>query len=264
MLYKQVILITSWLKVGFIHGVMNTDNTAISGETIDYGPCAMMNDYHNGTVFSSIDKNARYAFGNQSKIMQWNMARLADCLLLIIDEEEEQALEKISPLLQQFANNLQYSYFEMMVSKLGLTELVEGDVELVNDLLAILQEKQLDYTQFFVTLTNNLTHEVVQEGLSNKNEEQDEWALWLMRWYKRIDSDVDTAKHLMQKNNPLVIPRNKDVEAVLLSTQSTGDLTPLHHFLEVLQQPFTELSNTHNYQKAPHDGDRNYYTFCGT
>jgi uncharacterized protein YdiU (UPF0061 family) len=264
-LKKQVTLVVSWLRVGFIHGVMNTDNTAISGETIDYGPCAMMNHYHRDTVFSSIDRNARYAFGNQSKIMQWNMARLADCLLPLVDEDEDTALVKITPLLQQFANDLQYRYFEMMVNKLGIAELVEGDIELVNDLLTIMQKQQLDYTQHFIALAENLTQEEVDNFIENAAEaEQSEQELWLTRWYSRISDDVTAAKALMEKTNPLVIPRNHHVERVLAISEETGDLSALHEFLAVLQQPYDTLKQTTVYQDAPSDGDENYHTFCGT
>ena len=264
-LKKQVTLVVSWLRVGFIHGVMNTDNTAISGETIDYGPCAMMNHYHRDTVFSSIDRNARYAFGNQSKIMQWNMARLADCLLPLVDEDEDTALAKITLLLQQFANDLQYRYFEMMVNKLGIAELVEGDIELVNDLLAIMQKQQLDYTQHFVALAESLTQEKVDNFIENTAEaEQSEQELWLTRWYSRISDDVTAAKALMEKTNPLVIPRNHHVERVLAISEETGDLSALHEFLAVLQQPYDTLKQTKAYQDAPSDDDENYHTFCGT
>lgn len=264
-LNKQVKLVVSWLRVGFIHGVMNTDNTAISGETIDYGPCAMMNHYHSETVFSAIDKYARYAFGQQSKIMQWNMARFADCLLPLIDENEDIALSKIEPLLRQFANDLKFGYFTMMVNKLGMTELAEGDIELVNDLLAIMQEKRLDYTQSFTTLAENLNSEAVEKLLGEASEKQtDSWQPWLKRWYFRISENVSGAKTLMAKNNPLVIPRNHHVEAVLATSQATGDLTALHEFLSVLQQPYEKLTHTQVYQDAPSEGDENYRTFCGT
>jgi uncharacterized protein YdiU (UPF0061 family) len=265
---KQVALVVSWLRVGFIHGVMNTDNTAISGETIDYGPCAMMNHYHPDTVFSSIDRNARYAFGNQSKIIQWNMARLADCLLPLVDEDEDAALAKITPLLQQFANDLQYRYFEMMVNKLGIAELTEGDIELVNDLLTIMQEKQLDYTQTFVTLAEDLSQKAVDTLIdsaeNSDTQEKDQWQLWLTLWYKRISDNVNAAKALMNKTNPLVIPRNHHVERILAISQENGDLSALHEFLAVLQQPYNNLADTKVYQDTPSDGDENYHTFCGT
>jgi len=258
-LNKQVTLITSWLRVGFIHGVMNTDNAAISGETIDYGPCAMMNHYDSQTVFSSIDRQGRYAFGQQSKIMKWNMARLADCLLPLIDEDEELAISKLEPLLKQFADDLLYQYYQMMMNKLGLSDLLEGDVELVNDLLTIMQEKRMDYTQTFVNLANDLSQEN-----ADKLDKADDWQKWLSRWYSRIGDEVDAAKVLMSQTNPLVIPRNHHVEAILSSVQETGELAPLQKFLSVLQQPYTQGEHTHLYQDAPSDGDANYRTFCGT
>jgi uncharacterized protein YdiU (UPF0061 family) len=263
-----VTLVVSWLRIGFIHGVMNTDNTAISGETIDYGPCAMMNNYHSDTVFSSIDRTGRYAFGNQSKIIQWNMARLADCLLPLVDEDEEIALAKITPLLQQFANDLQYRYFEMMVNKLGIAELAEGDIELVNDLLRLMQDEQLDYTLHFNHLAENLTQTAVDTLLNDiekvETQEQDQWQFWLARWYRRIANDVAAAKRLMEKTNPLVIPRNHHVEAILESAQESGDLSALHEFLMVLQQPYSDIASTEKYQDVPCGGDENYHTFCGT
>ncbi len=267
-LNKQVKLVVSWLRVGFIHGVMNTDNSAISGETIDYGPCAMMNHYHSDTVFSSIDRNGRYAFGNQSKIMQWNMARLADCLLPIIDEDEAVAMAKIEPLLRQFANDLQYGYFAMMANKLGITELSEGDVELINDLLALMQESKADYTQFFVTLKGHLTQIKLNEFFIEigivEQEIQEKWQAWLTRWYERVVADLISAEVLMAKNNPLVIPRNHHVEHILATCQTTGNLSPLLDFLTVLQQPYTQLDETKHYQDKPSDDDENYHTFCGT
>lgn len=267
-LNKQVTLVVSWLRIGFIHGVMNTDNTAISGETIDYGPCAMMNNYHSDTVFSSIDRNGRYAFGNQSKIIQWNMARLADCLLPLVNEDEDIALAKITPLLQQFANDLQYRYFEMMVNKLGIAELAEGDIELVNDLLRLMQDEQLDYTLHFNHLAENLTQTAVDDFLNDiekmETQAQDQWQLWLARWYRRISDDVAATKRLMERNNPLVIPRNHHVEAVLESAQESGDLSALHEFLTVLQQPYSHIASTEKYQDVPCGGDENYHTFCGT
>ncbi|WP_057832501.1 protein adenylyltransferase SelO [Colwellia sp. TT2012] len=281
---KQVTLVVSWLRVGFIHGVMNTDNTAISGETIDYGPCAMMNHYHSDTVFSSIDRNARYAFGNQSKIMHWNMARLADCLLPLIDEDEDIASAKLAPLLQQFTDDFKQGYFIMMANKLGIAELEDTDHELINDFLGIMAEKKLDYSQSFVTLAENLSQEEVnkvitqvkspakgqsaQASADEAGQAQDKWQQWLKRWYIRISADVSGAKDLMAKTNPLVIPRNHHVEAILATSQASyqknGDLSDLNNFLAVLQQPYTQLDDTHNYQDAPSDGDENYHTFCGT
>jgi uncharacterized protein YdiU (UPF0061 family) len=198
--------------------------------------------------------------------MQWNMARFADCLLPLVDDDEQLALDKITPLLQQFANDLQYRYFDMMADKLGIAELANGDVELVNDLLAIMAEKRLDYTQTFLTLADNLTPSEVARviDLDNDSIKADTWQQWLNSWYKRVEDDVHSAKKLMAKTNPRVIPRNHHVEGVLASTQQIGDLSPLQQFLNVLQQPYSELPETANYQDRPVDGGDNYQTFCGT
>jgi uncharacterized protein YdiU (UPF0061 family) len=196
------------------------------------------------------------------------MARLADCLLPLVDEDEDTALAEITPLLQQFANDLQYHYFEMMVNKLGIAELAEGDIELVNDLLAIMQEKQLDYTQSFVTLAENLNQKAVDTLIvsteNSETQKKDQWQLWLKRWYIRISDNVSAAKALMSKTNPRVIPRNHHVERILAISQESGDLSALHEFLAVLQQPYDNLADTKAYQDTPSDGDENYHTFCGT
>ncbi len=257
-LAKQIPLVVAWMRVGFIHGVMNTDNTAISGETIDFGPCAMMNDYHRDTVFSSIDKNSRYAFGEQMTIMQWNMTRLAETLLPLLSDDQEQAIEKIEPLLAKFHQNLMRGYFIMMANKIGIEELIENDDDLITELIEILEAEKLDYTQTFVKLTNAVIKD------ENHHELKASLGSWFEQWQQRILLDKDAAFQLMSKNNPLVIPRNHHVETILSTSQETGDLSALHDFLAVLQQPYTQLAKTVDYQDAPSDGDENYHTFCGT
>lgn len=255
---KQIPLVLAWMRVGFIHGVMNTDNTAISGETIDFGPCAMMNDYHRDTVFSSIDKNARYAFGEQMTMMQWNMTRLAETLLPLLSEDQDEAVAKIEPLLTTFHQNLMRSYFIMMANKIGIEELIENDDDLITDLVEVLEAEKLDYTQTFAKLTdaviNNENHHELKASLGH----------WFEQWQQRILLDKEAAFQLMSKNNPLVIPRNHHVERILATSQETDDLTALHDFLAVLQQPYAQLTKTVDFQDAPKDGDENYHTFCGT
>ena len=255
---KQIPLILSWMRVGFIHGVMNTDNTAISGETIDFGPCAMMNNYHRETVFSSIDKYGRYAFGEQMTIMMWNMTRFAETLLPLVSDDEEQAVALLQPLLSSLHQKLMQGYLVMMAAKLGIEQLAEHDAELVTELIEILESQGLDYTQTFVKLTRALVDEELHHELKASLGE------WFERWLKRVSSDKESAQQIMQKHNPLVIPRNHHVEAVLKESQETGDLSALQQFLAVLQQPYSQLQNTHLYQDAPLDNDENYHTFCGT
>lgn len=284
---KQVTLLTSWLRVGFIHGVMNTDNTAISGETIDYGPCAMMNHYHSDTVFSSIDRRGRYAFGKQAGIMQWNMARLAECLIPVIaklmatengqlsaelegvdkeeiDEEKQNAIiALLEPLLINFSQNLNQDFYKMMGGKLGISQVNEDDHGLISDLLALMQRDGRDFTRTFVELNAQLTTERV-ESLAKESVEGDDWQVWCNRWVTRVADDMSSAKVLMARNNPIVIPRNHHVEAVLAHTQETGNLTSLNAFLSVLRQPYVNLAETKSYQDSPADGGVNYNTFCGT
>lgn len=273
-LSKQVPLVLSWLRVGFIHGVMNTDNTTISGETIDYGPCAMMNAYHAETVFSSIDRNSRYAFGKQISIMQWNMTRLAETLLPLIDSDEDAAVAQLQPLLAQFHQDFEENYLRMMAVKIGIDEPEQGDGKLISELIAIMQKNSMDYTQTFTSLTDalsdTLSEELNDEQRDSLNGSPIEGPLlsllseWLPRWQTRIAGFKTAAHELMVSNNPVVIPRNHHVEAILANTQATGDLTALHEFLAVLRQPYTRLDNTEKYQDSPVDGDESYHTFCGT
>lgn len=258
---KQIELIVAWMRVGFIHGVMNTDNTAISGETIDFGPCAMMSHYHSGTVFSSIDKQGRYAFGNQPHIAQWNMARLAECLLLLVDSNQEKALEKIEPLIIAFSDKFETAYFTMLANKLGLNEVTKEDHFFINELLEKMQKQNLDYTNTFVKLTESLTDKNIQNEL--KQQLGDWYANWI-KWLEDNKQTTQAAKTLMAQNNPLVIPRNHHVEAILAEYETSGQSTIIDDFLEVLRSPYEQLNKTSQFQDEPKDGDHQYRTFCGT
>ncbi|MEW6993373.1 YdiU family protein [Colwelliaceae bacterium MEBiC 14330] len=255
---KQIPLILAWLRVGFIHGVMNTDNTAISGETIDFGPCAMMNNYHSDTVFSSIDQHGRYAFGEQMTIMQWNMIRLAETLLPLLSDDTDEAIALIQPLLTQLHQEFTQGYWLMMAKKLGIIKWVKADESLINELIQLLETQALDYTQTFVKLTESAIDEQHHHELTAT------LGSWFTKWLARISHDQVAAHQLMKNNNPLVIPRNHHVEKVLAISQETGDLSAVEQFLAVLQQPYRQLDNTAMYQDAPVDNDENYHTFCGT
>ncbi|NQY64254.1 MAG: YdiU family protein [Alteromonadaceae bacterium] len=280
---KQSELIIQWMRVGFIHGVMNTDNTAISGETIDFGPCAMMGTYHPGTVYSSIDTQGRYAFANQPNIVQWNMARFAECLLPLIDENVDKALEKVEPLISQFSNNFEHAYFSMFSKKIGIavefaedkaTDEVKDDVkdpikdkvkDIIKDLLNIMQTKELDYTETFALLTQSLDDETSAESLKAKL--CDKNADWYNAWLSCLKShkvDYKSARKVMEKNNPVVIPRNHHVEAILKECEDTGKMDNVEKFMHVLRSPYTMLPETKDFQDLPEDGDRYYHTFCGT
>jgi len=255
---KQVPLIMAWMRVGFIHGVMNTDNTAISGETIDFGPCAMMNNYHRDTVFSSIDKNGRYAFGEQMTIMQWNMTRLAETLLPLVSDDEEQSVALVQPLLTKLHESLTQSYLQMMAEKLGIIDFKDDDQTLITQLIHLLETNEVDYTQTFVKLTDAALNEKVHHELRAV------FGQWFEQWQSRISANKAAAQQLMKKSNPLVIPRNHHVEKILAISEESGDLTALHEFLTVLKSPYTAIENTADYQDAPADNDENYHTFCGT
>ncbi|NRA50353.1 MAG: YdiU family protein [Phaeodactylibacter sp.] len=252
---KQKELVVNWLRVGFIHGVMNTDNVAISGETIDYGPCAFMNAYHPKTVFSSIDTQGRYAFANQPNITYWNLSVFASTLLPLIDEDEEAGSAKAQAVLDQFPEGFSKAYFEMMSNKLGIVNPVEEDRDLAKECMGLLMKNEVDYTNFFTELRRGgpLIDTLKQEGA---------FEVWYAKWEKaRLrGASQSESEALMAKTNPVVIPRNHMVEDVLSSAIS-GDMTPFHTFLEELSSPYADASAL---QLVPADFDASYQTFCGT
>ncbi len=258
---KQIELIVEWMRVGFIHGVMNTDNTAISGETIDFGPCAMMGVYDPATVFSSIDERGRYAFGNQAPIGHWNMARFAECLLPLIDQDDEASMGQITALIEEFQARYLRRYWAMMAKKCGIDTLCDDDNELITGLLEQLAERKLDYTISFDLMTRSLTCDTSRATIERQLGEV------YRRWRARVcgqDGGEVSIQASMRSSNPVVIPRNHHVEAVLAACEASGAATPALEMLEVLRQPYSETENTERYQSPPEDGDRNYQTFCGT
>ena len=258
---KQIALVVEWMRVGFIHGVMNTDNVAISGETIDFGPCAMIGIYDPHTVYSSIDTKGRYAYGNQPNITLWNMTRLAECLLPLISNDEKAAIAIVEPLLMQFNQQFEHAYFKMLANKLGLTEIAPSDQIFIAELLEIMKNKRLDYTQLFTDLTQSLDDDNLAHKLKDKLGD------WYDRWkvYSGASQEnMNIAKALMQTNNPVVIPRNHHVESILKACEETGNTQAADDFLTVLRSPYNEITNTIHYQDVPMDDDRNYRTFCGT
>lgn len=258
---KQIELIVQWMQVGFIHGVMNTDNTALSGETIDYGPCAMMGSYNPETVYSSIDKMGRYAFGNQPSIAQWNMARFADCLLPLVHENEEKAVAQLMTVLESFPEKFEQTYIKMMGNKFGFTSVDAENKLLIHDILNVMKEKQLDYTRTFHALTNAISLPEVDEKLA------DTLGSCYPRWQQCLAVQAQPLEKVQQnlrRFNPVVIPRNHHMEAVIQRCEKTGDMTIAKDFLHVLKSPYQEISGTHAYQDAAPDDDAHYQTFCGT
>ena len=258
---RQIRLVVEWMRVGFIHGVMNTDNTAISGETIDYGPCAMISAYDPRTVFSSIDMHGRYAFGNQPGIAAWNLARLALCLLPLVDSGRQAAAQRLDELLGSYEARFEAAWLAMMGRKIGLPDMCPGDGQLVTSLLERMEQRGLDYTQTFGLLTRAAGSEQAAR------EQEPDLGSWVHAWRTRLAdqaSSPEQAQALMRQHNPLVIPRNHHVEAVIARCSGTLEAAPAEHLLGVLRSPYEELPTTAQYQDPPADGDRNYKTFCGT
>ncbi len=254
---KQCQLVINWMRVGFIHGVMNTDNMAISGETIDYGPCAFMDQYDPKTVFSSIDKFGRYAFSNQPPITKWNLARFAECLIPLIDKDEDTAIKIATELIDNFQNIYEEKWLNMMRDKLGLFGEDKNDQRLINELLNWMKNNNADYTNTFCHLM----------GIELENEiyKNDDFKSWTNEWQKRIKLNNSSDKHLelMKKTNPVVIPRNQKVEEALADADK-GNLKTINKLLKVLSNPYSNQENIIEFQKAEPIGNEKYQTFCGT
>ena len=248
---NQVKLVVSWMRVGFIHGVMNTDNTLVSGETIDYGPCAMMNSFDFDTVFSSIDKQGRYAFGNQPNIANWNCARLAESLIPLISDDDEQAVLLMTPFINSFAEQFNAEFTAMWAQKLGLTESSDSSGELIAELLTLLKDNQLDYTNTFDALTESLKGEKsVPESLIE----------WRARWVSLTD---DNSYEVMRAANPRVIPRNHVIEEIIAQYNATGSSELLQRFIKIASNPYSNSEELSEFCSPP-TNDNDYQTFCGT
>ena len=255
----QVDLIINWMRVGFIHGVMNTDNMAISGETIDYGPCAFMDAYNPATVFSSIDHGGRYAFGNQPAIAQWNLTRLAETLLPLIDQDESKAIQRAQETIGSFSELYKEKWLGMMRSKLGLLESKSDDEQLIVNLLEWMSINQADYTNTFRGLCQ-------LEKPSGQLYDRDDFNIWYKNWQDRLaknNQDKPVAIRCMKINNPAIIPRNHNVEAALNSAIE-GDMNGFQNLLDALKKPYDDADHLKLYQSPPKPSDRVYQTFCGT
>ena len=255
---KQIDLIVNWMRVGFIHGVMNTDNMSIAGETIDYGPCAFMNIYNPKTVFSSIDKNGRYSFGNQSVIAQWNLTVFANTLLPIISDNKERAIHLAEEKLNEFSLIFSMNWYQMMYKKLGIIKPIEEDKILVDTLLQLMDKHQADYTNTFAALTLN---KVSNDTLFISNE----FNQWRKQWKNRTNHSDNRIKvfKLMQTQNPLVIPRNHLVE-LALENAIQGNVSQFNELLNLISKPNDYKSNHDKFQTIPEGFDDCYKTFCGT
>ena len=257
---KQTKLVVDWMRVGFIHGVMNTDNMAISGETIDYGPCAFMDKYDPETVFSSIDHGGRYAYFNQPGIAKWNLFRFAETLIPLIDSDEDKAISKANETVNNFKNLYQKYWIEMMKKKIGLDGDEQDDEKLIMELLHWMNSNKADYTNTFILL--------MSEDIKNEKAYQNPtFKKWLDKWKIRLlknKKPMNFSLELMQTNNPLIIPRNHKIEKILQEANNKYNLKPIYNFLKYLKKPYDNQTGIKEYQKAPTDNNKKYVTFCGT
>jgi uncharacterized protein YdiU (UPF0061 family) len=254
----QAALVARWQLVGFIHGVMNTDNMAISGETIDYGPCAFMNAYDPATVFSSIDRGGRYAYGNQPAIAQWNLARFAETLLPLLDPDQDTAIALATEALNEYPALFEGYWLAGMRQKLGLRSEADGDVELIRTLLDWMQKSRADFTNTFRDLSSG-------ERPAGDRYQDADFQAWYARWQDRLghDGPPSAAHAMMRAANPAVIPRNHRVEEALAAAEDHDNLSALHRLVTVLSAPYEPGADSAPYQEPPAD-DSNYRTFCGT
>jgi serine/tyrosine/threonine adenylyltransferase len=260
----QADLVARWLLVGFIHGVMNTDNCSIAGETIDYGPCAFMDAYDPATVFSSIDRAGRYAYGNQPRIAQWNLARLAETLLPLLDANEDSAMEAAKDALAAFDSRFQVAYLAGLRRKIGLVTEREGDDALVQDFLSALAADGVDFTRAFRSLSTAAQDDSALRPVFGDSTAIDAWAA---RWRSRLAEEpggADGAQVTMQAVNPVFIPRNHLVEAALAAAVERADFAPFEALLDVLSRPFQDDPALALYALGPREEERVLQTFCGT
>lgn len=257
---RQAMLIAKWQQVGFIHGVMNTDNMAISGETIDYGPCAFMDTYDPSTVFSSIDKQGRYAYGNQPNIAGWNLARFAESLLPLLHENEEQAIKFAQDAISSYPTMYKDYWVAGMRAKLGIYNEEKEDVSLIEDFLLLMQKYKADYTNTFLALSFDKIEGTLLFDSPKFIQWHEQWQARLSRQEEsKTSSDL-----LMQHSNPAVIPRNHRVEEALEAAVNKGDYSVMRRLLSVLTNPYLHSAEQANYSALPSPAARPYQTFCGT
>lgn len=256
---RQAQLIAKWQLVGFVHGVMNTDNMTISGETIDYGPCAFIDTYDRQIVFSSIDHEGRYAFENQSVIGEWNLSRFAETLIPLLHEEEEQAIQLAEGALAKYEQLFQTYFLTGMRAKLGIFNQEEADELLVKDFLNLMEKYRADYTNTFISLTFNTIDKTV---LVRKKDFLEWYERWIDRRKRQEESEADS-KQLMRMSNPAVIPRNHRVEEALEAAVQRDDYSVMNELLEVLSSPYAHTSKQTEYANVP-EQTVPYVTFCGT
>ena len=256
---KQIDLVVNWMRVGFIHGVMNTDNMALSGETIDYGPCAFMDKYDPKTVFSSIDHFGRYAYYNQPSITKWNLARFAECLIPFLDTNKDEAIKIATDKINEFDKKYEKKWLKMMSDKIGLLDAEKEDEVLILDLLQWMHSNEADYTNTFYNLIN-------EKIFSNQVYDNADFLTWKDRWKMRLSkykNKMDKVEEKMKFSNPIIIPRNYKVEEAL-SAAENGDMNLVEILLKALEKPYENNSNLKDFQITEKLNKSGYKTYCGT
>jgi serine/tyrosine/threonine adenylyltransferase len=264
---RQAQLVARWLLVGFIHGVMNTDNSSISGETIDYGPCAFMDHYDPAAVFSSIDEQGRYAYANQPRIALWNLTRLAECLLPLFSDDQEKAVAEAQTLLGEFPEKFTAAYQSGLRQKIGLFASRDGDEALVQDLLDGMAQNQADFTLTFRRLADAARDPEGDSEVRQLFSEPAAFDQWAVRWRQRLGSEPQSATErsaAMRAVNPAFIPRNHRIEAIIDAAVNRNDYAPFEELLTVLAKPFEDQPEFARYAEPPQPEQRVLQTFCGT
>ena len=261
---NQSKLVSKWMSVGFVHGVMNTDNFTISGETIDYGPCAFLDEYHPGKVFSSIDQNGRYAFGNQPSIASWNLASLAGCLIAFIDKDSDKANELATEVLDNFSKETNQRILNLMCEKIGLNGGKKENQTLLRNFLKIMMDNEADYTITFRNLSKVLFED--SDEFFNQFAEKKEINAWLNNWeqaLKKEHKDLSNLTENLNRINPVYIPRNHQVQ-LAIDLAYENDFSKMLEMIDVFKNPFKEVSEYVSYSQAPLEKEKIRRTFCGT
>lgn len=266
-LEQQAQLVARWMSIGFVHGVMNTDNMSISGETLDYGPCAFIDAYRPGAVFSAIDRGGRYAYARQPEMAQWNLARLAETLLPLLAHEPQEAVERASEMIQGFPDRIGHHWLAFMRAKLGLRMEEPGDAELIHELLEIMARESVDFTLFFRRLSDLPERAAALTEIQSLLKMPAALDAWLSDWQSRLGREPEepaARSQRMRGINPAFIPRNHLLEKALAAATQDGDLSQVRALLDVLTHPFDERPQWASYMQPPPPGEEVHHTFCGT
>ena len=264
---RQANLIARWMGVGFIHGVMNTDNMAISGETIDFGPCAFLDIYDPNKVFSSIDEQGRYAYSNQSGIAQWNLARLAETLVALIDPDQQTAIDLVNELITAFPERFERHWLAVMRHKLGLSTEETGDKTLIEAWLTLLHTNNMDFTISFRQLCDASADAIARHALRESFTDLAAFDAWFNIWQLRLSNDSlapNARISLMRHSNPAFIPRNHRIEQAIRAAEDEGDFALFHELGKVLEKPYEDRPEFMQYRYGPGEGEEVTRTFCGT